>query len=253
MSGACSNDDPQTIRIDFAAGTAGWNAGFADYPVGQDAFFELDADYRPLMLPLNVGQNAHYITGNNHSDDLWMYYKGQVAGLDGNRRYSVRFDIEIATNVPMGCVGVGGAPGEGVTVKAGASEIEPEAVVVGADWRMNVDKGNQTGGGVNAVVLGDVASSIPCGETPQWELKQLSSGLDAVAVTTDSRGSTWLFRRHRFRFRSDDERLPHLGGRDVRALVNPVKRHESRRNIPFGSDSACSTIASARACVLATA
>ena len=46
---------------------------------------------------------------------------------------------------------------------------------------------------MNAVVLGDVASSIPCGETPQWELKQLSSGLDAVAVTTDSRGSTWLF------------------------------------------------------------
>ena len=111
MSGACSNDDPKTIRIDFAAGTTGWNAGFADYPVGEDAFFELEADYGPLMPPLNVGQNAHYITGNNYSDDLWMYYKGQVAGLDGNRRYSVRFDIEIATNVPTGCFGVGGAPG----------------------------------------------------------------------------------------------------------------------------------------------
>ena len=193
LSGACTNDSPQTIRIDFAAGTAGWVAAFADYPVGQDAFFELDTGYRPLMPPLNVGQSAHYISGNNHSDDLWMFYKGQVAGLDGNRRYSVRFDLEIATNVPNGCFGVGGAPGEGVTVKAGASEIEPEAVVVGADWRMNVDKGNQTGGGENAVVVGDVASSIPCGETRQWELKQLSSGLDAVAVTTDSRGAAWLF------------------------------------------------------------
>lgn len=190
---ACNNDDPHTIRIDFAAGTQGWVAGFADYPVGEDAFYELDTGYRALVPPLNTGQNAQYITGNNHSDDLWMFYKGQVAGLDGNRRYSVRFDVEIATNVPNGCFGVGGAPGEGVTVKAGASEIEPEAVVDGADWRMNVDKGNQTGGGVNAVVLGDVASSTSCGETPQWELKQLSSGLESVAVTTDSRGSTWVF------------------------------------------------------------
>ena len=119
-------------------------AGFADYPVGQDDFYELVSDYRTLEAPLSTDENALYISGNNHSDDLWMYYKGRVAGLDANRRYSVRFEVEIATRVPNGCFGVGGAPGEGVTVKAGASDVEPESVVEGFDWRMNVDKGNQT-------------------------------------------------------------------------------------------------------------
>jgi hypothetical protein len=38
--------------------------------------------------------------------------------VDGWRPVRVSFDVEIATNVPSGCGGVGGAPGEGVTVKA---------------------------------------------------------------------------------------------------------------------------------------
>ncbi len=189
----CKNDDPHTVRIDFTQSTQGWVGGFADYPIGEEAFFELEADYRALRAPLNTSQNAQYISGNNHSDDLWMYYKGQVAGLDANRRYAVRFDVEIATNVENGCVGVGGAPGEGVTVKAGASTSEPQAVMVGADWRMNVAKGMQTNGGENALAIGDVANTVPCGEPRRWELKQLSSGLEALQVETDGSGSVWLF------------------------------------------------------------
>ena len=92
---AHSENDPN-----FPSATQGWVAGFADYPVGQDGFFELEADYRALRAPLNTSQNAQYISGNNHSDDLWMYYKGQVAGLDANRRYAVRFEVEIATTSP---------------------------------------------------------------------------------------------------------------------------------------------------------
>ena len=190
---ACANDDPHTIRVDFRQSPQDWMAGFADYPVGQDDFYELVSDYRTLEAPLSTDENALYISGNNHSDDLWMYYKGRVAGLDANRRYSVRFEVEIATRVPNGCFGVGGAPGEGVTVKAGASDVEPESVVEGSDWRMNVDKGNQTNGGENALAIGDVANSIPCGETPQWELKQLSSEMESISVTTDGSGNVWLF------------------------------------------------------------
>ena len=190
---ACSSNDPQTIRIDFSQGTQGFVGGFADYPVGEDALFELVTDYRPLPPPLDTSQNALFISGNNHSDDLWMYYKGRVAGLDGSRRYRVRFEVEIATSAPHGCTGVGGAPGEGVTVKAGASTDEPERVVVGADWRMNVDKGQQTNGGRNALAIGDVANSVPCGETPTWQLKQLSSGSESLVVETDGSGSVWLF------------------------------------------------------------
>ena len=57
---------------------------------------------------------------------------------------------------------------------------------------MNIDKGNQSTGGENAVVLGDVASSQPCGGgEPQWELKQLFSS-ETVDVTADGDGRVWL-------------------------------------------------------------
>ena len=61
-----------------------------------------------------------------------MYYKGQIAGLSPDTRYRVQFEIEIATSVPNGCVGVGGAPGEGVTVKAGVTDIEPDRIDSGS-------------------------------------------------------------------------------------------------------------------------
>jgi hypothetical protein len=188
---ACSNDDPMTFAIDFRQSSQGWVGDFADYPIGEDAFYELGTDHRALPEPLSG--NGLYITGNNHSDDLWMYYKGRIAGLSPDTLYRVTFSIELATSVPNGCVGVGGAPGEDVTVKAGASTFEPGRVDEGGLWRMNVDKGQQSNGGEDAVVVGDIASSIPCGEDPRWELKQLSSDGLAVEVASGSAGAVWLF------------------------------------------------------------
>ena len=80
--------------------------------------------------------------------------------------YLARFNVEIATNVPSGCIGVGGAPGESVWVKAGATTVEPVAIDQGGQLRMNIDKGNQSNGGANAVVLGNVANSRSCDQLP---------------------------------------------------------------------------------------
>ena len=107
--------------------------------------------------------------------------------------YRVQFGVEFATAVPNGCFGVGGAPGEGVTVKAGVSAVEPDRMAEGGFWLMTVDKGTQTNSGEDALAIGDVANSILCGETPQWELKQLSSDSGSINVTSDSSGAVWLF------------------------------------------------------------
>lgn len=184
-------DEGISVTRDFTTGPQ-WKAGFSDYPVGQEDFFELVADYRPLPEPLDTSQSAHFISGNNHSDDLWMYYKGSASGFLPNRTYQVQFDVEIATNVPHGCIGVGGAPGESVWVKAGLSVTEPQTDVVGGDFQMNIDKGNQSTGGRNAVVLGDVANSVPCGEEPRWERKRVSSQR-TLEITTDASGVLWFF------------------------------------------------------------
>ncbi len=187
----CSDGDSLGFDYDFSRGPSGWVEGYADYPASEEPIFMLEADYRALPSPLDTSRSALFIAGTNRSDDLWMYYKTEIA-LPADATYRVRFDVEIATAVPAGCVGVGGAPGEGVTVKAGVSLIEPDRALDAAGyWRMNVDKGQQTQGGDDAVVIGDLANSRTCEQGFEWEVKQL--GGPSMMLTTDSTGRAWLF------------------------------------------------------------
>ncbi|HEY0074883.1 MAG TPA: hypothetical protein VGB77_12325 [Abditibacteriaceae bacterium] len=192
-NGASSGSGNQRLVFDFANGPQNWVGGFADYPANNSEIFELTTDYRSLPAPLDNSKSALFISGINRSDDLWMFYKRRVTGLRPNSLYRVQFEVQFATEAAKGCFGVGGAPGESVFVKAGASTVEPMAVVDNAgDYRFNVDKGNQANGGAAALVLGNVANTRDCALPAQWELKTLNSP-DTLSVRTDANGALWLF------------------------------------------------------------
>ena len=163
--------------------------------------YELTSDHRALPPPL-APEPALFISGVNRSDDLFMFFKGPVDGLSPGARYDVTVSVEIATDVPAGCVGVGGAPGESVWVKVGATAVEPVPVRHGTYLRMNIDVGNQSAGGSEGVVLGNVANSRRCEQSRQWERKvvrgETGAGIDtryppvvglgcSSALTRDSR------------------------------------------------------------------
>ena len=131
LPGCSGSTSGEEVLIDFTLGPQGWIAGFSDYPVGQERFYELDSGYLPLPPPLGAMGSALFISGNNHSDDLFMFYKGKIGGLEPGRAYRASFTVEIATSVPQGCAGIGGSPGESVYLKAGASQVEPAAVNTG--------------------------------------------------------------------------------------------------------------------------
>ena len=133
-----------------------------------------------------------FISGVNRSDDLFMFFKGPVGGLPPGARYGVTTSIEIATDTPAGCVGVGGAPGESVWIKAGATAVEPLPVRDGAYLRMNVDVGNQSVGGEQAVVLGNVANGRSCEQPRQWERKSFHDRPAPMPISIPSDGRAWL-------------------------------------------------------------
>jgi hypothetical protein len=186
------------FAFDFSGGTQGWIGGFSDYPAFMESQMGLIADHRPLVAPLDQSRSALFISGRNDSADLFMFFKKRVDGLAAGAAYDVSFGIDIATNVPRGCVGIGAAPGEGVYVKAGASAQEPRAILVGGEYVMNVDKGRQSQGGADASPIGDVANSIPCQPGPdggllyRWEMKSLA-GRTSVPARVAPDGSAWLF------------------------------------------------------------
>lgn len=196
LIGGCSGHpteptDALTFRFDFSRGPQGFVAGFADYPPDHADSYELTSGYRPLPPPLE-SQSALFISGVNRSDDLFMFFKGPISGLLPGSRYGVTVSVEIATDTPAGCVGVGGAPGESVWIKAGATAVEPLPVRDSSYLRMNVDIGNQSAGGTQAVVLGNIANSRSCEQPRQWERRSLLGRSTPVPIAIPSNGQAWL-------------------------------------------------------------
>lgn len=189
-----SSVDEVVVDTEFTGGsTGGWVVEFADYPEGEEEFYELESGVRPLPAPLDTTRRALFVSGSNRSDDLFMYLKRPVEGLTPGATYRVRFDVEIASNEGSGCVGAGGAPGEAVVVKAGASAQEPvRALAEDGLYRLNLDKGNQSTGGKDAVVIGDLANGSDECSGGDYRLKRLQDASVEVRATADAAGKLWL-------------------------------------------------------------
>lgn len=186
--------------FDFALGADGWQSGFAEYGADQDeATFEFETGL--AQVPPDVNGQGFALGAINRSDDLLMYLSSAVSGLEPSQLYRVEARVSVATNVPGGCVGIGGAPGESVFIKAGANDEPVERLLdtsTGqARFEVNIDHGNQSQGGSEAVVLGDFAQSVPtqgrCDASNPYSVKTLSTDGAGPLVTADPNGRLFPF------------------------------------------------------------
>lgn len=179
----------------FERGAQGFTPVFADLPADYDpSIHELDLQWEQLPPPLQSYQGLR-LTGHNRSDDLAMLIKAPVRSLAPNGEY--RVELELASDVPQDCVGVGGSPGEGVYLELGASTVEPKALPSPVDdWlRLNVDYGIQSQSGADARVAGSPADSQDGAQRPQspWELKTVTTRGQPLRATTHGDGTLWVF------------------------------------------------------------
>ena len=182
-------DQPVELNYDFDSGAKGWIGDFADYPVGEEVDYGLTFEYTGLPEPLDPDDGALLLSGTNMSDDLFMYIKKQMGGLDENTAYNLTFTIQFASNVPDRLVGVGGSPGESVWIKAGAIATEPVNKEDDMDYyRVVFDKGGQSQGGEDMIVLGDFSNDT---DQDEYTLKTVSNS-QQFTVTTNSEGELWL-------------------------------------------------------------
>jgi hypothetical protein len=185
------------VQYNFERRTQGFRAVFADLPEDwQGADYELD--YRRELLPVPLSDFAGLrLTGHNRSDDLAMLVMAPVRGLLPDTVYRVELEAELASNVPYGCAGIGGSPGDSVYVKLGASGAEPVAEVDPADgWlRLNIDYGIQSNPGANARVAGTLANSQDCESSPvtPWELNTVTTEGQPLLVSSGDDGTLWVF------------------------------------------------------------
>jgi len=179
-------------EFDFSSSDQGFASGFTDLPASYDpALYNLVADHRNLPAELGSGKGL-FISGANRSADLWMFWKKQLTGLQPNTEYQVVLDVEMASNVAPGLVGVGGAPGESVYVKVGVSQAEPLVTEdAQGQLRLTVDKGNQSTSGSAAAVLGNVAKEND--DSEQYAILHRNNRSVQQSGTTSADGSLWIF------------------------------------------------------------
>jgi len=186
------------VPFSFASGTDGFTADFADYSPGQEVGpngILFASAFRRLPPPLD-NRFGLLVAGTNRSDDLFMFIWREVSGLVPGRSYRVATEVTIATNVPAGCVGVGGSPGESVAIKAGASPVRPaKALNAGNDFRVNFEKdaGPLPVGGNQVFTIGDFAGGGGTCNQGVYALKTLVSPADRIPVlTADASGRLWF-------------------------------------------------------------
>lgn len=205
-AGGCDGEDATLIEpaptaaYTFADDAEGWRVDIADYSDDQAEGVGFVGEHRGDPDDFPGSDGAIFLRGANVSDDLKMYAKRQVGGLEPETRYRLAATVVIGTSVGAGCVGIGGAPGESVVVKVGASAVEPETVrgteAGDADYVLNVDVGGQNmeSRGPNGLSIGDMASAAaPCEDGGAFFAKTLTLAFEEdLTVVTDAQGAAWV-------------------------------------------------------------
>jgi hypothetical protein len=184
-----------SLNYSFETNDEGWQVGYTDYPSNltlNDSLnlYEMSYGYTTLPASISPSQKGMHIKGANRSDDLFMYLKKKVNGLKANASYQLDFNIELASNAPLGAVGVGGSPGESVFFKVGASPVEPKSAKASDNhYHLNLDKGFQMTEGKDMVQIGNIGVA---NNTSQFTLITRTNLTKPFQATTNNSGELWL-------------------------------------------------------------
>lgn len=171
--------------------TDGWSAVFAEYPDGENEFYELNSGIKNLPEPLDQAKKAFMLSGNNHSDALQMLLVKQLSGLAPESKYSIETEVELASKYPDGSVGIGGSPGnsvhlvskfatQGYTLEKGKTE--------GENIKLVLKKVEAVPESVMEIDLGDVSINS---DQYVYKLITRKKSSDTNVVITDKDGKLW--------------------------------------------------------------
>lgn len=190
VAGCTKKDTVLEYNYSFAAGTENWQSLFSDYPVGEENLYELEFTNAFLPAPLDQSIKSLKISGNNHSDDLFSAIFHKFENLQPGKAYSVTFDIDFASNAPIGAVGVGGDPN--LFIGAGGINYLPENTIDQLNaYRPNFISKIQSGQSNEVFqILGNigVSTTIP---TPYATINRNNIGTPVI-ITSNSEGQIWL-------------------------------------------------------------
>ena len=186
---AAAKETTTGVGFDFNQNDGGFTPIFSDYPneQGVEEFYELRSGHEEV--PIAEAGKGLFLSGNNHSDDLFMGYYKELSGLVPETEYQFNVRFQLATNVENDMIGIGGAPGESVFVKCGVVSEKPENSLDSlSHFRLNIDKGTQSQSGADMIVVGDLAKE-EINRPGEYEFNEIET---KVIARTDKAGTAYL-------------------------------------------------------------
>ncbi|HEY8935815.1 MAG TPA: hypothetical protein VIM65_11365 [Cyclobacteriaceae bacterium] len=183
-----NNFNLASITYDLNSSQLGWGGDFADYKIKDSVSCDLHIESATLPSNLSINQKAIKISGSNWDDNLFMFLKKKVSGLKPNADYTVVFEVQLASDAPLGI-----AKGDSVYLKVGAISQEPKAIRDGDYYRMNINKGSGYTGGSDMVVLGTIGTSYNAqGYSLIEKSNDTNSSNPYILGHTNDKGELWL-------------------------------------------------------------
>ena len=186
---AAAKETTAGLTFDFNQNDGGFTPHFSDYPneQGVEEFYELRSGHEEV--PIAEAGKGLFLSGNNHSDDLFMGYYKDLSGLVPETEYQFTVRFQLATNVENDMIGIGGAPGESVFVKCGVASKEPENSLDSLNhFCLNIDKGSQSTSGSDMIVVGNLAKE-EINRPGEYEFNEIET---KVIARTDEAGTAYL-------------------------------------------------------------
>jgi hypothetical protein len=183
---ACSDDgegiDIFSINYNFQSGAEGWLADFTDYPVNENPEADTIYHWKAELINSPSGTNgavAYMLSCDNINGDIFMFLKKKIGGLKPNTNYNVVYEIALSSTAQIG---------QGIILKAGASDMEPKKVIENNYYVLNIDKGSSTLSGENAISFGDIGGSSSYSSI----IKGNAGAYEPFRTRTNSKGELWL-------------------------------------------------------------
>ncbi len=186
---AAAKETTAGLTFDFNQNDGGFTPIFSDYPneQGVEEFYELRSGHEEV--PIAEAGKGLFLSGNNHSDDLFIGYYKDLSGLVPETEYQFTVRFQLATNVENDMIGIGGAPGESVFVKCGVASKEPENSLDSLNhFCLNIDKGSQSTSGSDMIVVGNLAKE-EINRPGEYEFNEIET---KVIARTDEAGTAYL-------------------------------------------------------------
>jgi len=176
------------IFFNFSQGLQDWEGGAAGYSEAYTDSVDFYFAYDRSPPRFTTADSLLKLSARNPQENLFLFTKTQIIGLDTNRTYQVDFELEmLGENLGFGNDTVGSSfLGY---LKVGAVTEEPTVSLQDSIYTLNLDKGDIPQSGEDMYMVGAIPTPTPSNIT---DLLRGNSVGSELVVNSDQEGKLWL-------------------------------------------------------------